>query len=95
MTSCCNSCRLTFTIDEVLELSFALEESQDLCFEIDEVNVVDHDPYEGPYIVIPKRVDQILATKHKSMRDDVTVTEVPWTETSNQYGTTYIITPNN
>lgn len=84
--SCCNDpCKLTFTI----------EESPELIFEIDEVTVVDHDPYEGPYLVIPKRVDQILDTKHKTMRQDVTVTEVPWTETSNQYGTTYIITPNN
>lgn len=81
----CQCCGLTFTI----------EEAEELTFDIGEITVIQHNPYDGPYTVIPKRVDQVLATKHKSMRDDVTVTEVPWTETSNQYGTTYIITPNN
>lgn len=49
-------------------------------------------PYAGPYLVIPKAwQDQVLATKNKSMTDDVTVTEVPYTEVSNIYGTTVSI----
>ena len=49
------------------------------------------DSYEGPYEVIPKTVDQILATNKKRMTDDVTVTEIPYAEVSNVYGTTVTI----
>lgn len=69
------------------------ETDGEFCMEFDELQIVhtDYDPYLGPYVVIPKRRDQILATKDKNMTDDVTVKEVPWTEVSNQHGTTYII----
>lgn len=49
------------------------------------------DPYEGPYVVIPKVIDQYLATNNKRMTDDVTVTEIPYVEISNLYGTTVSI----
>lgn len=48
-------------------------------------------PYEGPYTVIPKTVDQILETAMKTMTDDVTVKEIPYAEVSNVYGTTVTI----
>lgn len=48
-------------------------------------------PYEGPYEVIPKTVDQTLQTKQKSMVDDVTVKEIPYVEVSNIFGTTVSI----
>lgn len=69
------------------------EESEDLALCFGEVTEIDHDydPYPGPYEVIPKRRDQVLATKDKNMTDDVTVKEVPWTEVSNPTGTTYTI----
>ena len=47
--------------------------------------------YEGPYEVTPTRSEQLLATEHRTMRGDVTVHEIPYYETSNPYGTTYII----
>ena len=47
--------------------------------------------YEGPYEVTPTRSEQHLATTHRTMREDVTVHEIPYYETSNPYGTTYII----
>lgn len=56
-----------------------------------EVIEVDHhyDPYEGDYIVTPKAwIEQVLETKDKTMTDDVTVLEVPYTEVSNLHGTT-------
>lgn len=49
------------------------------------------DPYEGPYVVVPKTVDQILATNDKTMTDDVTVKEIPYAEVGNTYGTTVTI----
>lgn len=48
-------------------------------------------PYLGPYSVIPKVYQQILATKNKLMSDDVLVYEIPYTEVSNPSGTTVII----
>lgn len=49
------------------------------------------DWYAGPYEATPKRVDQYLETKGKTMREDVTVREIPYFETANPYGTTYVI----
>ena len=74
------------------ELDFDFEIGPiELDFEFDEIMVIDADPYEGPYLVIPKTSEQVLETKHKNMRDDVTVTEIPYAETSNVYGTTVVI----
>lgn len=74
------------------ELEFE-EIEQEFCFEFGEVTVIHigGETYAGPYVVIPKRRDQILDTRNKLMRDDVTVKEVPWIEVSNTEGTTYII----
>lgn len=47
--------------------------------------------YEGEYDVIPKATEQKLLTKHKTMRDDVTVAEIPVHEFSNDSGTTIVI----
>ena len=44
------------------------------------------DPYEGPYEVIPKFMDQILETREKSMADDVTVKEIPVDKVTNVGG---------
>lgn len=47
--------------------------------------------YEGPYEAVPTRAEQVLATEHRTMRRDVTVREIPYYETSNPYGKTYVI----
>lgn len=48
--------------------------------------------YAGPYTVTPKvEEDQVLDTDGKLMSDDVTVFEIPYFETSNLYGKTFII----
>lgn len=84
--------RAKFTEDENLKATFIDDATMQADFG-DVIEVThDYDPYEGPYIVIPKAwQDQILATKDKDMTDDVTVTEVPYTEISNLYGTTVSI----
>lgn len=90
--ACC--CFVLEFEEDSKEFCMSFEETNtEFCMEFGEIQVVhtDYDPYPGPYVVIPKRRDQILATKDKNMTDDVTVKEVPWTEVSNQHGTTYII----
>lgn len=47
--------------------------------------------YTGEYIVTPKVNAQYLDTDNKLMTDDVTVLEIPYSEVSNQYGTTISI----
>ena len=50
------------------------------------------DPYGGPYEVTPSaESDIVLATKKKSMLDDVTVFKIPYYETSNESGYTVYI----
>lgn len=39
--------------------------------------------YDGPYSVTPTVQDQILATAQRYMRDDITVTAIPYAEVSN------------
>ena len=42
--------------------------------------------YDGDYIVTPKTTEQTLATARKSMRSDVTVEAIPYSEVSNPAG---------
>lgn len=42
--------------------------------------------YTGDYVVDPRKVEQVLETKNKSMRDDVTVNPIFYAETSNLSG---------
>ena len=42
--------------------------------------------YAGAYEVDPRKVEQVLETKNKSMRDDVTVNPIFYAETSNLGG---------
>jgi hypothetical protein len=51
-------------------------------------------PYVGDYIVIPQTNEQILPTNGLRMTDDVTVTEIPYYETSNESGITVFIANN-
>ena len=69
-----------------------LQEVGSLCGCLSLPEVVPSPEYEGPYMVIPKAwQDQTLETRQKLMRDDVLVTEVPYSEVSNPDGTTCII----
>lgn len=47
--------------------------------------------YSGPYEAVPKTQSQTLETKDKSMKNNVTVAEIPYHEVSNQTGTTVVI----
>lgn len=42
--------------------------------------------YNGEYVVDPRKVEQTLETKNKSMRDDVTINPIFYAETSNLSG---------
>lgn len=42
--------------------------------------------YEGRYEVTPRKIQQKLNTKDKSMSKDVTIFAIPYNEVSNPYG---------
>ena len=50
--------------------------------------------YEGEYTVIPDTTNQVLPTKDLRMKDDLTVTSVPYFEMSNEKGITVYIASN-
>lgn len=47
--------------------------------------------YDGDYTVIPKVEEQILETKNKLTRENIEIKEIPYSETSNEYGFTITI----
>ena len=49
------------------------------------------DWYTGDYEVTPTRYEQYLPTQGKTMREDVNVHEIPYYQTANPYGTTFVI----
>lgn len=51
-----------------------------------ELTMLSTEYYEGDYVVIPKMEQQKLATKDKTIRDDVTVEEIPVYQTENISG---------
>lgn len=82
---------ITFKIVEDEVLSFNIQEEQ-ITFSLDMKYVVgDVAWYEGEYEVTPKVVSQTLQTNNLRMHDDVLVHEIPYAETSNEYGTTVSI----
>lgn len=54
-------------------------------------NVIGEDPFEGPYEVEPTFRVQTLNTRTKTMIQDFKVLKIRTYETSNQYGTTFIV----
>lgn len=61
-----------------------LSEPHELTCVIDKSAVVSY--YEGDYEITPTVYSQNMPTKNKTMYDDVTVLEIPYYETSNEYG---------
>lgn len=51
----------------------------------------DYPIYSGPTEVTPKISKQTLATKNKTVMEDITVLKIPYFETSNETGTTVYI----
>lgn len=74
-------CSIDFNF-EFEELDFSIG----MCY-----TVITGDRYMGEYSVIPKTIIQYLYTKDKVMSNDVTVYEIPYHETANEYGTTVSI----
>lgn len=95
MQECLRDPMIVYLDVEEEELYYDLdiaETDEDLHYDLDveETIVVDssdHDYYTGDYVVTPKaHASTVLETNDKIMRDDVTVLEIPYYETSNLGG---------
>lgn len=42
--------------------------------------------YDGSYQIVPRKIEQVLDTKNKSMRDDVVVDPINYAEVTNPQG---------
>lgn len=90
MTNCC-CFDFTFDIETLDNFDFSFDEQEfdfsiGMCY-----SIVSGDIYMGTYEVIPKTIMQYLYTRDKTMKKNVTVYEIPYAETSNEYGTTVTI----
>lgn len=76
-----------------MEIEIELEESvNEIEIEITEGGGSQLPFYNGDYVVSPKvKENVLLETKNKSMKDNVTVLEVPYMEVHNEKGTTLTI----
>ena len=80
------------SLNRCCAIDFVIEFENQIDFEFKEIYVVGDAPtYEGPYVATPKVQSQNFETKNKVMIDDFMVEEIPYDETSNEYGTTCVI----
>lgn len=83
--------RLDVRLDFEISPDLSLHICEDGCIPLDVGQFVGGawPMYDGPYTVIPRAwQEQVLPTERRSLIDDVTVTEIPYLETSNPYGRT-------
>lgn len=79
---------LSMTVDGYASLTITIDGVSGVVYEVERNP---HETYDGDYMVIPSLNEQVLYTENKLMTDDVTITEIPYFETSNVSGTTVYI----
>ena len=93
MNDCCCNCIFELEIEEDI---FDLEiDSQEYDLEINEIVEVinlEGDIYEGEYFYTPKFIQQIIETRNKTLKDNITVDAIEVSRVSNTSGgkTVYI-----
>jgi hypothetical protein len=75
------------------DMSFNVDmknENKSFTFGFDNIQTVtkeaEYEYYEESYSVTPKATSQVLETKSKLMKDDLTINKIPFFETSNEQG---------
>lgn len=72
-------------VSNQINLVGTLTEISPLTGTINASSINDFDQYRGPYEVVPgTNAPQILSTKNKTLLNNITVTAIPFYETSNQ-----------
>lgn len=72
-----------------MTFNISVIDDSEIMFEVEEgIGTGTLPPYEGEYIVTPRKVDQILETNDKRMTDDVTIEAISYIEVGNLSGGT-------
>lgn len=72
-----------------MTFNISVIDDSEIMFEIEEgIGTGTLPPYEGEYVVTPRKVDQILETNDKRMTDDVTIEAISYIEVGNLGGGT-------
>ena len=81
-----NNDSLEFTLQSEQGLTFDLDRGGviDLSYNLVTPTVIDAQIYTDGYEVTPKTYSQTLDTANKLLRDDITINEIPYFETSNE-----------
>ena len=81
-----NNDSLEFTLQSEQGLTFDLDRGGviDLSYNLVTPTVIDAQIYTDDYEVTPKTYSQTLDTANKLLRDDITINEIPYFETSNE-----------
>lgn len=82
---------VSFHDDSAFNVSFGGDETLNADFGAVTFVPIGGKLYEGDYIVEPDFAAQVLPTKERLLEDDVTVTAIRVSKTSNDYGTTVYI----
>lgn len=70
-----------------MTFNISVIDDSEIMFEIEEgIGSGTLPPYEGTYVVTPRKVEQVLETNDKRMTDDVTVEAISYIEVSNLGG---------
>ncbi len=77
---------LQLDIQSTLNLDIDLIETPEINLTIEEGGGSPLPYYDGAYQVTPRKVEQVLDTKNKSMRDDVTIDPINYAEVTNPQG---------
>lgn len=86
-----NTISIKGTLDSNSELSGVIENNNSISGTLTIGGGGSYTDYDGSYDIIPKTTSQTLNTTNKIMRDDVLIEEIPYFETSNEYGNTIYI----
>lgn len=77
-------------IEERTPYEFDISDSQPVTFTEDQYIAVrvtyDTEPYEGSYEITPAVSEQVLATRNKTLFDDLTVLGIPYHQVTNDSG---------
>ena len=85
-----NQNKLKGTIEEGLHVLGTISGNNSLIATI-VPSTITYPNYDGEYVITPKIEEQILETKNKLTRENIEVKEIPYRETSNEYGYTITI----
>ena len=82
------SAPVTFEIEPVSALTFAVEKMRTVLFDFSDITIHpgSYVHYEGDYVITPRTHEQLMETKEKIMDANVTILQIPADYVGNEKG---------